>query len=84
MRITLHTVGDLLDQGYSLWAFCTNSGCDDMRRGAGRKLELAELPREQTIDELRPRLRCQSCGEAAAEIRIIANVPPPGSAPAIR
>jgi hypothetical protein len=67
------TIGEHLDQGYSLTAYCNNPRCGRSKRRQGRWLDLRKLDPDLTLDELQPRLACVDCNTRQA---IVIRTPP--------
>ena len=50
------TIGEHLEQGYALTAYCNNPRCGRSKRRQGRYLDLRKLDPHLTLDELQPKL----------------------------
>lgn len=76
-RTAIETIGDLLDGGYSLHAYCER---DDCRHSSRLDLDAlaARLGRDHGAlhRDLVPHLRCSACGEA---VRLSLRMAPPAS-----
>ncbi|MBM3549434.1 MAG: hypothetical protein FJX54_21050 [Alphaproteobacteria bacterium] len=60
------TIGEHLDQGYTLTVYCNNPRCARARRRQGRQLDLSALDPHLTLEDLQPRLACVDCGHRSA------------------
>ncbi len=67
------TIGEHLQQGYTITAYCNNLRCARCRRRQGRALDLATLAPDLTLEDLRSRLKCVDCGHRQA---ILIRMPP--------
>ena len=67
------TIGEHLEQGYSLTAYCNNPRCGRSKRRQGRYLDLKKLDPDLTLDELQPKLVCVDCNTHQA---IVIRTPP--------
>jgi len=60
------TIGEHLEQGYSITAYCNNLRCARCRRRQGRALDLSTLDPALTLEVLQARLKCVDCGHRQA------------------
>lgn len=71
------TIGEHLEQGYALTAYCNNPRCGRSKRRQGRYLDLRKLDPHLTLDELQPKLVCVDCNTHQA---IVIRTPPESEA----
>lgn len=69
------TIGEHLDQGYSITAYCNNLRCARCKRRQGRALDLSTLDPGLTLEGLQAKLKCVDCGHRQA---ILIRMPPAG------
>ncbi len=67
------TIGEHLEQGHTITAYCNNLRCARCKRRQGRALDLASLDPGLTLEGLQTRLKCVDCGHRQA---ILIRMPP--------